>query len=567
VIAVTIPLAIAASWPARPPPVRDLPALIFVLVVALVARFRDVGPAIASTLTFAGVLWFRVFPGWVLSSHDTRFHLLTLSIFVGTALAIASLNRQKSERGREAEEMYHSLVEMAPPAFVTESSGAILLANPAFAELLGATRAADVIGMNVHAFVRQTDPAQSKAATEVEGQGWTSARWKKLDGGALEVETVLIPIPDEGRIIYQGFVRDVTDRRRAEEKVEEHRRRLQAFFDTAMDAILFNDEEWRYVDANPAASELLGYSREEILQSRCGDFTAPEEREAVFASWGPMKATGRVSGDRRIIRKNGEIREVEFRSVAVRPGLYCSFLSDITERKAAERGLHQLSGRLLQLQDDERRRIARTLHETTAQNLGAMRLNLSRISVWARDADPVVQDSLSETAALLDESISEIRTLSYVLHPPLIDEAGLLPSLRWLTRGFQERSGITVTLEAPDDLGRLTPEIETAIFRIVQEALTNVQRHSASEAATIRLEVREEALRISIRDQGLGMPLHLRADHLAMTAAGVGIAAMEERVRELGGTMNIASGEGGTIIEVDLPTIEAAHEASEHTHR
>src|SRR6267378_4335256 len=138
-------------------------------------------------------------------------------------------------------------------------------------------------------------------------------------------------------------------------------------------------------------------------------------------------------------------------------------MHDITARKEAEKSLRQLSVRLLRLQDDERRRIARELHDTTAQNLVALRLNLSRISKSAIE-NPAIQESVDESIALAEQSISEIRTLSYLLHPPLIDEAGLLPSLRWFARGFQERSGIAVTLESPAELERLPPEVETALF-------------------------------------------------------------------------------------------------------
>lgn len=155
---------------------------------------------------------------------------------------------------------------------------------------------------------------------------------------------------------------------------------------------------------------------------------------------------------------------------------------------------------------------------------------------------------------MTDQSIAEVRTLAYLLHPPLIDEAGLLPSLQWLSRGFEERSGIKVTLEAPEELDRLPGESETALFRIVQEALTNIQRHSGSAVAHIRLSPQSKHLQLEIEDQGHGLPEHLRgqgADTLA--AAGVGIAGMQQRIRELGGNLEIASTDHGTKIAVTLP--------------
>src|SRR5204863_7046744 len=135
------------------------------------------------------------------------------------------------------------------------------------------------------------------------------------------------------------------------------------------------------------------------------------------------------------------------------------------------------SARLLHLQDEERRRIARELHDTTAQNLAAIRLLLTRV-VRGEGRDPALRESLDEALALTDTSIHEVRTLSYLLHPPMIEEACLLPALRWYVQGFEERSGIQATLDLPAELERLPAELETALFRIVQESLTNIQRHS-----------------------------------------------------------------------------------------
>jgi signal transduction histidine kinase len=229
-------------------------------------------------------------------------------------------------------------------------------------------------------------------------------------------------------------------------------------------------------------------------------------------------------------------------------------MHDITARKEAERSLQQLSGRLLRLQDEERRRIARQLHDITAQNLAVLRMNLSRISRFA--VDPEIKDSVAESIALTEQSIGEIRTFSYLLHPPLIDEAGLLPSLRWFARGFQERSGITVKLTAPEELDRLPSELETAVFRIVQEALTNIQRHSGSAVADIRLEKEPRSIRLEIEDKGHGLPAHLRDQQEALMASGVGIAGIRQRVRELGGKMQIESEDRGTRIVVNLPIPE-----------
>ncbi|HEX3583026.1 MAG TPA: PAS domain-containing protein [Thermoanaerobaculia bacterium] len=268
----------------------------------------------------------------------------------------------------------------------------------------------------------------------------------------------------------------------------------------------------------------------------------------------------------RVVRPDGSVHWIFGRTNVVRdesgrPLRVYGTNADITARKVAEeelerrtQQLQELSARLMQSQDEERRRIARELHDTTAQNLAAIRINLSRVeSSPAAASDPAFHELLAESIALTNSSIAEIRTLSYLLHPPMIEEAGLLPSLGWYAQGFQERSGIAVSLDLPDELERLPLVTETALFRIVQEALTNIQRHSESNSATIRLRRLPRSLDLEIRDCGRGVPPALRANPPMLAAAGVGMAGMRERVRELGGTMRAESDDRGTSIVVHLP--------------
>jgi signal transduction histidine kinase len=179
-------------------------------------------------------------------------------------------------------------------------------------------------------------------------------------------------------------------------------------------------------------------------------------------------------------------------------------------------------------------------------------MNLSRIS-RAAASDPAGKAVLDESIALTDESIAEVRTLSYLLHPPLIDEAGLAATLQWFVRGFETRSGIKVSLEVADDFQRLPPDMETTLFRIVQEALTNIQRHSGSPAARIRLQTEDRRILLNVVDEGVGIPAHLRANEEALVASGIGIAGIRQRARELGGHVRIESNDSGTKVTVVLP--------------
>jgi signal transduction histidine kinase len=218
----------------------------------------------------------------------------------------------------------------------------------------------------------------------------------------------------------------------------------------------------------------------------------------------------------------------------------------------------ELTVRLFNLQDEERRRIARELHDGTAQNLFAISLNLAKIRQQIDGSDGEIKQLIDECQSLDDQSLQEIRTLSYLLHPPLLDQAGLVSALQWYVEGFSKRSGISVNLVA-QPIGRLTSEIETALFRVVQEGLTNVRRHSGSETASIRLERRANEIVLEIKDAGHG----LRAENRSGLAEnfhelGVGIPGMRQRLRQLGGRLEITSNGEGTAVAAIVPIYNGA---------
>jgi signal transduction histidine kinase len=227
------------------------------------------------------------------------------------------------------------------------------------------------------------------------------------------------------------------------------------------------------------------------------------------------------------------------------------------ELDAANKSLRQLSGRLLQLQDDERRRIARELHDSVGQMLAALNMNLSAVSA---DIERLTKtaSTVTDSALLVGELSKEIRTISHLLHPPLLDEAGLASALRWYVEGFIERSKIKVDLDIAPDLGRLPRELETAIFRVVQECLTNVHRHSESPTARIRVGYHGNEIRLEIADKGKGIPPEKRKAIATTGVPGVGIRGMRERVRQLGGVLEVQSDGNGTNVMVGLPLASAS---------
>jgi PAS domain S-box-containing protein len=245
--------------------------------------------------------------------------------------------------------------------------------------------------------------------------------------------------------------------------------------------------------------------------------------------------------------------------------LTLAVIHDVSERKMidAEREraldeLHELAATLVHIQDDERRRIGRDLHDSTGQSLVALELSLTRLVRVVEPRSNSVRALVDECVNLARQCSSEIRTASYLLHPPLLDEIGLLSALRWLADGLRQRSGIQIELELPDSLERLPPQHELAIFRVAQEALTNVHRHSKSLSVTIRLFEQEGAVIMEVEDAGHGI-LAAGSSGRATDAAtlGVGLAGMRERMRQLGGSLSVRSSSRGTCVQARLAVVRA----------
>lgn len=551
-------------------------------------------------------------------------------------------------------------------------------------------------------------------------------RHRKKDGTIILVEITNHDFVFNGRKSRMILANDITERQRADEVGAENRRRMEALFQNALDAILLADDEGRYVDANPAACDLFGFECDELLRMKAFDTTPLGNAGSGPELWRQFIATGSWSGECRIQRKDGESREAECRAVAnIVPGLHLSIIRDVTERNLAERQirerarqqaavaklgqqalagidstallqeivqtvvktldveyckilqlsnngtfllragagwkegqvgqaavnagtgsqagytllsggpvivedlrletrfrapsllidhgvvsgvscvihgegrpfgvlgadttvlrrftsddvnflqsvanllamaithaaadekLHQISARLLQLQDEERRRIARELHDGIAQSLAGLNLNLAVVNESASILKGRSRRALAESLVLAEHILQEVRTSSYLMHPPILDELGLGSAVAWYVEGFSERSGIRVDLDVGPNLGRVPRDVETTVFRIVQECLTNIRRHSRSSTAVIRICRSRTEIVMEAQDNGTGMRLADSGTPATIAATlGVGIAGMQERAHQLGGRLEIQSGSGGTTVKAVLPIPE-----------
>jgi PAS domain S-box-containing protein len=227
------------------------------------------------------------------------------------------------------------------------------------------------------------------------------------------------------------------------------------------------------------------------------------------------------------------------------------------ELYAANESLRSLSGRLMQLRDEERRHLARDLHDSLGQSIAAIGMNLGALRRQSASLNPAGVRAVEEIAKMVDDMSRETRTISHLLHPPMLDEVGLVSALRWYVDEYSQRSGINVDLDISESFGRLSDDLEIAVFRIVQECLTNIHRHSGSPTAAIRISQPNRHLIVQIEDRGRGISPEKLAELNSSSLSGVGFRGMRERVGHLRGTWDVRSDEHGTIVSATLPVTKS----------
>ena len=357
----------------------------------------------------------------------------------------------------------------------------------------------------------------------------------------------------------QHLLLDLADRMKTEVALRDSESQLRAMFENALDAMILLDDDRRILDANESAQQLFGYGIQELLALRWDALIPAAQVAEIEAHWKSVFEEGTKRGEIEVRRACGSARLVSFSARAnIQPGRHLITLRDLTEQREAEDSLRLLSQRLMRLQDEERRRIARELHDSTGQSLSALAMHLDVIMAGSHSLPPRAQKSAAEAVEICRNCSTDIRTISYLLHPPLLDEAGLASALRWYIDGFAQRSQIHVDLEFPEDFERLSRESETAIFRTIQECLTNIHRHSESTTATIRIAASDSHVCVEVGDRGKGIPPEKQFEMGSTGITGVGIRGMRERLRQLGGSLEIHSNGGGTLVVARLPATVAS---------
>ena len=409
---------------------------------------------------------------------------------------------------------------------------------------------------------------------------------RRKDGSLVDVSLTISPVKDSsGQIIGASKVaRDIGPQVRAVEALRDSEEKFRTVIETANDAVLVADRNGCVIELNPKAESMFGYRRDEILGQSISILMPERHRVAYhqalerFRSTGESHVTGKTIEFEGLASDGREFPlQVSLASWITKSSIFfTAFLRDITERKQAEQSLKEseerfrnlsktldaeirartrelleLSWQLMRARDEERKHVARELHDSAGQSLAVLAMEVDLLIHKLADLPGIAAqaEQIRETVRQLH---SEIRTTSYLLHPPLLDETGLQAAISWYAGGLTERTGLLIEVVVPEDLGRLPRDLELALFRFVQEALTNIHRHSAATRAGINISRSDGWVTAEVADDGKGMSAE-RLAQVRSGGSGLGIRGMRERIRQFQGSMEIHSDPSGTKVSVAIP--------------
>jgi len=472
-------------------------------------------------------------------------------------------HRAEAARGRLA-----AIVESADEAILGASCEGVIQSWNRGAERLYGYTASEIIGRSASLLVPPDRMNEAASLLDRTNRGERIEHYETIrvrkDGRLIDISVMLSPIMGaSGRVRgVSAIARDITETKKAQMAVQRERQRLLDVLETLPAMICLLTPDYHVPFANRSFRQRFGESNGRRCYEYCWKRTTPCE---FCESFEALK-TGQPH-HWEVNAPDGTVIDAYDFPFADADGslLVLEMDMDITERKRMEEELRQLPVHLLEAQEEERRRIARELHDSTVQNLAAIKLNLSLVE-QSTPLPNAAQELLAETSALAGQCFNELHDVSYLLHPPLLDDLGLTTTLEHFVDGYQRRSGISVALDIVPDLGRLPRDMEIALFRVAQECLINVHRHSGSSTASVRIARDSAGISLEVSDSGRGAPERSTEKGKERTPGhGVGIQGMRERVKALGGRFEFHSGTGGTTVRVQLPFLKAQSKSSSPT--
>lgn len=355
---------------------------------------------------------------------------------------------------------------------------------------------------------------------------------------------------------FTKVTRDVTEHKQAEQKLRESEDRLRAILNNSPNLIFLKDTKGRYLLVNKEFERTLRLTQEEVRGKTDREIFPLEMAQSFEANDLQVFQKGTpLEFEEVTLQEDGPHTSIvhKFPLRGERGDIYAigGLATDITERMRTAQALREMSDHLLRLQDEERRRIARELHDSTAQTLTAAGLSLARLRLSAPALSSRASAALAESQELVKQAAQEIRSVAYLLHPPDLESGGLASGLETYARGFSNRTGVKVSVDTSAGLNHLPEEAAVALYRVAQECLSNIHRHSGSRTAAIRLKLEGDEARLEVADRGRGMPAGVLDGSGAQL--GVGIRGMRGRLSQLGGKLEILSGAKGTTVVARLP--------------
>ncbi len=504
-------------------------------------------------------------------------------------------NRTSKPRIREGIDQFRLIVEGVSDygIFMLDPDGYIATWNIGAERIKGYSES-EIVGTHFSIFYPEEDVLAGKPEWELEvaqregrfeDEGWRV----RSDGSKFWANVIITAIRDDnGDLVGYGKVtRDFTERKEHEERLRESEERFRLLVEGVHDyALYLMDTQGIITTWNTGAERIKGYTSSEIIGKHFSTFFTEEDVRAGKPQRILETATkeGRAEHEGWRVRKDGS----QFWVTAVLTALrdesgnlvgFSKITRDITERmqqqnaleremrdrrKAqedlanSEESLRRLSLDLLRTQDEERRRIGREMHDSLGQYLTALKMKLGMLSVSHPNLKAEASQELRKCDELLEQCVKEVRTIAYLLYPPMLEEMGLKSAIAWYLEGFTERSGMKSELEAPANFDRLSRDVELALFRVLQESLNNAHKHSGSKQVNIHLSQTNGITTLEIRDYGKGLPSDMR-EHSGSpitSALGVGLRGMNERMRQLGGELRITAAGPGTVVKATVPAQE-----------
>jgi PAS domain S-box-containing protein len=477
---------------------------------------------------------------------------------------------------RRKEEQFRLFVEAVPDyaIFMLDSEGRVTTWNAGAQRIKGYT-ATEILGQHFSCFypaeqVLSGEPQKvldlAIKAGHAEEEGWH----RRKDGTTFWATGTIVAIRDQtGKLVGFGSVtHDLTERRRAEIALRRSEDRFRLMAEAVQDyAIFMLDPEGHVSTWNTGAERIKGYKAAEIIGRHFACFFPEEDIRAGKPAQELKTAVqhGRFEDESLRRRKDGSTfwANVIISPVRDETNKVIGFVKvtrDITDGVQKDKSLRDLTAHLLRMQDEERKRIGRDLHDTLGQCVTAMKISLDTLASGLEPKDAAIRQQVNQCVELAEECVKEVRTLSYLLYPPMLEEMGLKSAIPWYLEGFTARSGIQATFDVPTDCGRFSRDTELALFRVLQESLTNVHRHSGSQTAHVKLLCNGRMAILEIRDEGNGVPATILAGsgECWQRAVGVGLRGMKERLAQLGGTLEISSTEHGLTVTAIVPAPETS---------